>query len=457
METSVTKKSKIPAAWNAATSPVPLRKYASLRPDFVWGAATSAYQIEGGIDPATTGRGESIWERYFSVRPQNDTGATACDHYNRMPEDVAMMKAMNLKAYRYSIAWPRVIPAGVGAINDKGLDFYKRLNDELHKAGIEPYPTLYHWDLPQAMEDKGGWASRDVAKHFAEYAQVIAEKLGDGAKNWTTLNEPAVVESGYTTEWLAPGRKDPNLRSQVVHNLMLGHGLAAQALRAVRPGVNVGCVLNLVPIEPANKYARKEARKQWQRDYSVYLDAMLKGEYPGVVMEQFEKQGTKIESDDMRIISAPLDYLGVNYYLRNVVNKKGRALPIAGATYTQVGWEIYDDSLAKMLVAMKGEYPNLPPIYITENGTALDDTIAGGRVHDAGRMNYVHRHLEALDRAAARGVDLRGYFVWSLMDNLEWGGGYRFTFGVVHVDRQTMKRTIKDSGLWYRDMIAVQK
>jgi beta-glucosidase len=442
----------IHAPWTAATSPVPVRRYI-FRPGFVFGAATSAYQVEGGIETKSTGRGESIWERYFSTRPHLDTGAIACDHYNRMPEDVQLMKQLGLKAYRFSVAWPRVIPNGTGAVNDKGLDFYKRLVDELRNAGIEPFLTGYHWDLPQALEDKGGWTHRDTAKHFGDYMQVLARNLGDRVQHWGTLNEPEVIVGGYMYDGLAPGRSQPTLKMAVAHNLMLAHGYGALAVRSVNPDLTVGCTVNLVPIEPANKHAHKAARRHWERNYSIYLDAMLKGKYPTVVLKEFAQNNVTIEPGDMAIINQPLDYLGVNWYLRMVMNRRGRIVQIPAAEFTQVGWEMYSESFTRMLVAMNDEY-ELPPIYITENGAAITDKVEGNRIHDLVRMTYIHNHLNALENAVARGVDVHGYFAWSLMDNLEWSGGYQFTFGIVHVDRQTLKRTIKDSGYWYRDMIA---
>ena len=440
--------------WSAETSPVPLRPY-EFPDEFVFGAATSAYQIEGGID-AASGRGRSIWEPYFEKRPGSDTGEIACDHYNRMPEDVRLFKKMGLQAYRFSVAWPRVLPQGTGAVNDKGLDFYKRLVDELLAAGIEPYLTGYHWDLPQALEERGGWTSRDTAKHFGEYMDLLARTLGDRVKYWGTLNEPAVVLSGYTSEGLAPGRNDPKLWAPVVHNLMLAHGHGAAAIRSVNPELIVGCTVNLVPIEPANKSARHAARRLWQRDYAVFMDAMLKGEYPKIVRKEMEASGLQILPGDMELIGSGLDYLGVNWYLRLVVNRLGRVIPVPAAEITQVGWEMHAESLTSMLVAMQEEY-ELPPIFITENGAAIDDKIEGAWIHDTVRMKYIHDHLNALESAIARGVDVRGYFAWSALDNLEWASGFRMTFGLVHVDRKTLKRTLKDSAYWYRDMININQ
>ncbi len=441
------------ARWKAKDSPVPIHKYA-FAPDFVFGASTSAYQIEGGVGEET-GRGASIWERYFETRPHLDHGAVACDHYNRMEEDVRMMKSMNLKAYRFSISWSRVLPLGKGKVNEQGLEFYSRLVDELLRNGIEPYVTLYHWDLPQALEDEGGWLNRDTASAFADFAALIAHRLGDRVKYFGTLNEPEVIVAGYIGDGLAPGLSDPNLRVKVAHNLMLAHGLATQALRSINPDFKIGVTLNLVPAEAkdaANPASVNAARRHWLKNYAIYLEAIFKARYPDVVLEEMAATGAVIHPGDMAIISQRIDYLGVNWYLRHVVDENGGIIDMPGAQKTLMGWEIHAPALTRMLVSMNEEY-RLPPIFITENGAALDDTFAKGRVRDVGRMAYIHDHLSALESAVAAGVNVAGYFAWSLMDNLEWSLGFKMTFGIVHVNRNTLVRTIKDSGLWYRDMI----
>ncbi len=439
--------------WNAANSPVPIRKFC-FSPGFVYGASTSAYQIEGGVGEET-GRGPSIWEKYFADRPHLDHGAVSCDHYNRMEEDVRMIKRMGLKAYRFSISWSRVLPLGKGKINEQGLEFYSNLVDALLRNGIEPYVTLYHWDLPQALEDQGGWLNRDTAHYFADFAAVIAHRLGDRVKYFGTLNEPEVIVAGYIGEGLAPALQDMSLRVKVAHNLMLAHGLATQALRAIDPSFKIGVTLNLVPAEPAdasNPAAVNAARRHWQKNYALYLDAILKARYPDVVLDEMDATGVEIRPGDMAIISQRIDYLGVNWYLRHVVDENGGIVDVPGATKTLMGWEIHAPALTRMLVAMNEEY-RLPPIFITENGAAMPDTFAKGRVRDVGRMTYIHDHLAALESAVAAGVNIGGYFAWSLMDNLEWSLGFKMTFGIVHVDRNTLKRTVKDSGLWYRDTI----
>lgn len=440
-------------AAKAARLPVPSLK---LPEDFVFGASTSAYQIEGAVDPVKYGRGRSIWETYFDKRPHLDRGDTACDHYNRMADDVRMIKRMGLDAYRFSISWPRIQPDGFGKVNAQGLDFYDRLIDELLKKGIEPYLTLYHWDLPQGLEDLGGWQSREVANYFADFAALAAHRYGDRVKNWATFNEPEVIVAGYISGGLAPGLENPILRTKVAHNLMVAHGLALQALRSVEPDNNYGIVLNLVPIEPLTQSAAEKARQHWQRNYAIYLDALLKGVYSDVVLDEMAVSGAKVQAGDMALISQKLDYLGVNWYLRFVVDENGQTVDLPGADKTQMGWEICAPALTRMLVSMNDEY-RLPPIYITENGAALDDLIKSGRVRDEHRTRYIRDHIKALEAAYLKGVDLRGYFAWSLMDNLEWSLGFSKTFGIVHVDRKTLKRTIKDSGLWYRDLIAKHK
>lgn len=447
-------KYKKASKWNKSNSPVPIRKYA-FQKGFVFGASTSAYQIEGATSDEY-GRGPSIWEPYFEKRPHLDHGAIACGHYERMEEDVRLMKRLGLKAYRFSISWSRVMPLGTGAVNEKGLDFYDRLVNTLLRYGIEPFVTLYHWDLPQALEEKGGWLNRHTADAFAQFAAVIADRLGDRVKYFGTLNEPEVIVAGYTGDGLAPGLSDPTLRIKVAHHLMLAHGLATKTLRAINPQFKIGVTLNLVPAEPSNASnpaAVQAARTHWLKNYALYLEAIFKARYPDVVLDEARATGAEILVGDMAIISQPIDYLGVNWYLRHIVDENGRVVDnIPGAQTTQMGWEIHAPALTRMLVNMDSEY-DLPPIYITENGAALDDELVGGRVRDVGRMTYIHDHLHALETAFASGVDIAGYFAWSLMDNLEWSLGFSKTFGIVHVDRQSLTRTLKDSGFWYRDMI----
>lgn len=421
-----------------------------LKKGFVWGAATSAGQIEG----ATTadGRGPSIWDEYFKARPQLDNGDTACDHYHRLEEDVRMMKKMGLKAYRFSISWSRVLPDGHGKVNEAGLAFYDRLVDTLLKYGIEPYVTLYHWDLPLRLSSSGGWLNRDTGLYFADYAALMVRRLGDRVKYWTTFNEPEVIVAGYIGTGLAPGLNDPTTGAQVGHNLMVAHGHAVRAIRDIDPSLKVGIVLNLVPCQPANDAAKSLASDKWDIGYGWYLDALFAGHYPAVVLDGKGNGRPKIEPGDMALISQRLDFLGINYYLRLIFDEHGAIVPVPQAKLTQMGWEIYPPALCEMLIGLNDKY-RLPPIYITENGAALDDTLVDGRVHDDGRIAFIDGHLKALANATNAGVNIMGYFVWSLMDNLEWSLGYSKTFGLVHVDRKTMKRTVKDSGLWYRNVI----
>jgi beta-glucosidase len=422
----------------------------NLAPNFTWGAATSAGQIEGAT--TSDGRGESIWDRYFRTHPKLDNGDIACDHYYRMPQDVLLMKQLGLQAYRFSTSWSRVLPDGNGRVNEAGLDFYDRLLDNLLANEIEPYLTLYHWDLPQSLEDKGGWLNRDIGKYFAEYAELMVHRFGDRVHKWTTFNEPEVIVAGYIGQSIAPGLNDPTTGHQVGHNLLVAHGRAMQAMRSVTPALDIGMVLNLVPVDPLDEAATIAAKDRWDINYGWYLDGLLTASYPQALLAAKDRGPLVIECGDMELISQKLDYLGINYYLRLVVNKLGETCPVPNAKVTQMGWEIHPQSLSKMLIELNGKY-RLPPIYITENGAALDDTIINGQIHDSGRIDYLHGHLLALADATTAGVDVRGYFAWSLMDNLEWSEGFKRTFGLTYVDRQTLDRTIKDSGLWYRDVI----
>lgn len=434
--------------------PIPVRRYA-FPPNFCFGASTSAYQIEGS-DPNTDGRGASIWEEYFATRPQLDNGSIACGHYDRMPEDVQLMKKMGLQAYRFSIAWPRVLPEGHGKVNAKGMDFYDRLVDNLLANGITPFTTLYHWDLPLALGKNKGWLNRETCHRFADYAALMGKRLGDRVKHWTTFNEPEVIVAGYIGDGLAPGLSDPKLRITAGHHLMVAHGLGAQALRAVRDDLKLSIVLNLVPIEPSTPACTAAARRRWQRDYAWYMDGVLKATYPDVILEEAASNNAPILAGDMALMSQKLDFLGINWYLRFVVDEHGNNVRIPAAEYTQMpDWEICPGALSRMLLAMHKEYRGvLPPIYVTENGAALDDTIVDGQIHDVGRARYIHDHLNAIEMAVAGGVDIRGYLAWSFMDNLEWSLGFKKTFGLVHVDRTTLARTVKGSGHWYTRMIA---
>lgn len=425
---------------------------------FQWGVATSSYQIEGAVNEG--GRAPSIWDT-FSHQPgkvdNNDTGDVACDHYHRWQSDLDLIKSLGVDAYRFSIAWPRVQPAGSGAWNPAGLAFYDRLTDGLLERGITPHVTLYHWDLPQALQDKGGWASRDTAKRFADYAQTMAERLGDRAASFSTHNEPWVTAVlGNQTGLFAPGLKDPVIARRVAHHLLLSHGLSLQAIRAAGVKAALGIVLNQSPATPATSSAEDVALAA--REYALlvrwFAEPLLLGRYPTApdlpVCEA-------IEPGDLETIAQPLDFLGINYYTRIWSSTSNPPVPAPHAQGTSdMGWENYPEGLTELLCGLKRDYP-LPPIFITENGLANRDVVVDGKVDDQPRIEYVRTHLSALKAAIDAGVDVRGFFYWSLMDNFEWSSGYAKRFGLVHVDYQTQVRTPKESAHWYRRFIEQQR
>jgi beta-glucosidase len=419
---------------------------------FVWGAATAAYQVEGAVD--ADGRGQSIWDTFCRVPGAvagGDTGDVACDHYHRYAEDLGLLADLGLGAYRFSIAWPRVQPDGSGAINQKGLDHYRRVVDECLARGVVPYVTLYHWDLPQALQDKGGWPARDTAYRFADYAAVVHDALGDVVKQWITLNEPKVSShAGYGSGIHAPGIKDPVLRDRAVHHLLLAHGLGLEALRGGRhaAGQQVGLTLDVSPVAPASdSQADADAARRVDVDsHRLFLDPVLRGAYP-VDLDA-------VQDGDLALISAPIDFLGINYYRRILVQaaatgeQQAETVLPEGVPVTSVNWPVQPDGLREVLVDLKTAY-DLPPIYITENGAAYDDVQAeDGTVDDPLRVDYLDGHLAALRTAIAAGVDVRGYFVWTLLDNFEWAEGYAKRFGIVHVDFATQARTPKTSAGW---------
>lgn len=432
---------------------------------FLWGAATSAYQIEGS--PLADGAGPSNWH-VFAHTPGciagNDHADVACDHYHRWRGDIGLMRELGLQSYRFSLSWSRVLPEGTGRVNTPGLDFYDRLVDGLLAAGIQPWPTLFHWDLPQALDERGGWANRDCAEWFADYARVVFARLGDRVDHWMTLNEPwVVVDGGYVFGVHAPGKRDLALAPLAAHNLLRGHGLAVRCLRAEARG-GIGIVVNLEPKDaasdrPADLEATRRADAYMNR---WYLDPLVKGRYPDEMRDIFGANWPTFPADDFRLITEPIDFLGLNYYTRSVNRADAAAKPVgaspvrqAGATYTETGWEVRPESLRQVLGWIKSRYGDLP-IYITENGAAFADPRPdqGGRVADRPRIDYLRGHLKAVHDAIADGVDVRGYFAWSLLDNFEWACGYEKTFGLVQVDYATQERTIKDSGRFYRDVIA---
>jgi beta-glucosidase len=443
--------------------------------DFLWGVATASYQIEGAV--GEDGRGPSIWD-VFSHTPGKvrggDTGDVACDHYHRYAEDVALMAELGVDAYRFSIAWPRIQPEGRGAPNAKGLDFYRRLVDELLAAGITPVATLYHWDLPQALQERGGWPERDTAGRFTDYAEIVHNALGDRVTRWTTLNEPwcsAVL--GYGSGVHAPGVTDPRQAYRAAHHLLLGHGQALAAIRAGQhAGADTACsiTLNLYGIDPATdeQADRDAARRADAIQNRLWLDAVLRGAYPQDVLEMMEDAGAAevIREGDLALIGQPLDNLGVNYYFRLEVragepvdeptmwlDERDIEVVPPGPPRTAMGWGIYPDGLAEVLTRVHREYPPVP-LYVTENGAAFADEVAeDGQVHDPDRVRFFADHIRACADAIAAGVPLQGYFAWSLMDNFEWAEGYAKRFGIVHVDYDTLQRRVKDSGRWYAELI----
>ncbi|HEY9078026.1 MAG TPA: GH1 family beta-glucosidase [Anaerolineaceae bacterium] len=434
---------------------------------FLWGAATASYQVEGAWNEDD--KGESIWDRYTHrpLQVQNgDTGDVGCDHYHHMPEDVALMKQLGLKSYRFSISWTRILPKGHGEVNQKGLAFYNRLVDELIKVGIVPMATLNHWDLPQAIQDVGGWNNRQTTDWFAEYARVCFDQLGDRVAFWATHNEPWVIAfMGYGFATMAPGLADMTQAFQAVHNLLVAHGKAVQVFRQGNYAGKVGIVLNLSTHLPATDgdLDRLACQRSRELGNEVFLSPLFKGYYPEMLMEWAGAHQPKVQEGDMALISQPIDFLGVNYYMTNIVrhNHNGglfkyssefQSAPLWGKT--EMGWGIYPKGLQDLLLSIKTNYTDIP-LYITENGTAQDDQPdETGFVTDRGRINFLREHFLAAYQAISAGVNLQGYYVWSLMDNFEWLQGYTPRFGLVRVDYTTKKRIPKASAYWYRDVIA---
>jgi beta-glucosidase len=429
------------------------------RRDFVFGAATAAYQIEGAT--GEDGRLPSIWDTYCATPGRvhdGDSGAVACDHYHRWEGDLALLGELGFDAYRLSIAWPRVMDAG-GQLNPKGVDFYKRLLDRLQQQGQQAYVTLYHWDLPQHLQDRGGWLNRDTAQRFADYADRISRALAGRVTAWTTLNEPwCSAHLGHGEGRHAPGLTDVRYSVEAMHHLLLGHGLAMAALRA-NDRAPAGLVANVNAVQAATD--RPEDRRAAQLAHACashwVLDALLLGRYPQAMRELWPQAEPPVRDGDMALIATPMDWLGINYYFRSRVRSDGAhgyvEVQPPGLERTQMGWEVCPSGLRDLLVEFKQRYPGLPPICITENGMASDDRVEAGRVHDTQRIGYLGRHLAAIDEAMRLGVDVRGYFVWSLLDNFEWAYGYEKRFGIVHVDYATQVRTPKDSALALKEFL----
>ncbi|MBU43980.1 MAG: beta-glucosidase [Spirochaetaceae bacterium] len=434
--------------------------------EFTWGAATAAYQIEGAHD--ADGKGPSIWDD-FAARGKirkKQTGNVACDHYNRMKEDVALMKSLGLKAYRFSVSWPRVLPNGsvAGGLNQPGLDFYKRLVDELLNNGIEPFVTLFHWDLPLELERQGGWLNRDIADHFSGYARLMVDTLGDRVKNWIILNEPFVfLLLGYGIGYFPPQKRGPAKFARSSHLTMLAQGKAARAMAAARSDIKIGTTISTLAGEAASNAPRHLAALRRHDAFfnRLYVDPIVGRGYPFQDLPFLRKMEPIIHPDDMDMVQYPFDFLGINHYSRKTVRsawwmpylKFWEHKPLKDVEITSMGWEVHPAGIYQILKKF-GEYPEIPALYITENGAAYTDKVErDGHIHDERRKRYIQEYLQQCLKARREGVNLKGYFVWSLLDNLEWKEGYDKTFGIVHVDFETQKRTIKDSGLWYRDFL----
>jgi len=430
---------------------------------FLWGAATAAHQIEGS--PLADGAGPSIWTRFAhtpGMTLNGDTGDVACDHYRRWKEDVALMRELGLKAYRFSVSWSRIHPEGTGRVNQAGLDFYSRLVDALLESGIEPVLTLFHWDLPAALDDRGGWLNPDIAHWFADYGTTLYRALDGRVKTWATLNEPWVVtDGGYLHGALAPGHRNRFEAPIAAHNLMRAHGAAVQAYRAEGRHA-MGLVVNIEPKYPAGDSPEDAAAMRRAHAYmnEQFLHPALLGHYPPELRDIFGEAWPEWPDEDFALIRQPLDYVGINYYTRSVTGagdswpQRTRVERKPLGTYTETGWEVFPQGLTDLLLWFKRTYGDLP-VYITENGAAFfDPPVAdGGRVRDPLRMDYLRRHLVAIHDAIEAGVDVRGYMAWSLLDNLEWSLGYSKRFGIVHVNYATQERTPKDSARWYSKVI----
>lgn len=433
---------------------------------FVWGATTTSYQVEGAV--SADGRGESVWDRFCHTPGkiyEGHTGDVACDHFHRYKEDIGLIAELGLKGYRFSIAWPRVIPDGKGDANEAGLDFYDRLVDCLMENGVEPFVTLYHWDHPQALEDEGGWPGRAIAHRLERYARVVGERLGDRVGHWITLNEPwCVSELGYSTGQHAPGRKESRqVVAQADHHLMLAHGLAVRALRqACSTDIEVGITLNTfvtIPQSDSQEDAQA-AERAWVHMTGWWTEPLLRGHYPPEAIEARGEDVPHIEQGDMEIISTPTDFLGLNLYSRQIVRASTSeetgfdtvAAP-QDAELTEMGWEVWPQIIYYGCRQIEDRYPGTA-LYITESGAAFDDVVAqDGAVHDPRRVHYLREHFLQAHRAIGEGVDLRGYFVWSLMDNFEWSFGFSKRFGLYYVDYQSQRRIPKDSALFYAKVI----
>jgi beta-glucosidase len=449
---------------------------ASFPRGFLFGAATSAYQIEGAWNE--DGKGESVWDRFAHTKNRIRSGETAdvaCDHYHRYESDLSLLKTLGIPAYRFSISWPRIFPDGKGPMNQRGIDYYDRLVDAVLAAGAVPFATLFHWDLPQKLQDRiGGFRSPECSRLFAQYAGTVVRRLSDRVKHWVTVNEPWVYAMpGELMGILAPGNRNPWAASNTLHNLLVAHGLGVRAIRSVATDLAVGAVVNLAPVHPLTATPRDIEVADFANQFynGLQLQPLLKGRYPDLP-KQLDIFRPKVEPGDMEIISTPCDFIGVNYYTRAWASHKwyvpflggwikdavpaDREYVEDGVLHTAMGWEVHPEGLREVLSSLQHEYGN-PPVYITENGAAFYDRLEDGKVHDAGRTAYLQDHLAMLRKAMGSGANVRGYFVWSLLDNFEWSSGFSKRFGLVHVNYKTQTRTIKDSGYWYANFIAAAR
>jgi beta-glucosidase len=426
---------------------------------FYWGTATAAYQIEGAWDE--DGKGLSIWDNFTHTpgRVHNgDTGDVACDHYHRYRDDVSLMKRLNLNSYRFSISWPRILPEGRGRVNQKGLDFYKRLIDELRENNIEPFVTLHHWDLPLALQRSGGWACRDTAKHFADFAEICVKHLGSKVTYWATFNEPFILWYwGHMKGNHAPGNKSIFKGMRVIHSLLLAHGMGVQAIRSTGKNLKVGIVQQVVPAYPDKEKDRAAAGRANISTMRLFNDPIFKKKYPDSMRWKIALFDRSVRPEDFDVIAQPLDFVGINYYTMrriarsiNPFNDYIREVDTEndGKKRTAMGWEILPEGFDKVLSFFRTEYNN-PPVFITENGMACNDVLEDGKVHDTDRIEYIWDHLAVVHKAIREGSDIRGYFVWTLFDNFEWAEGYSKRFGIVYNNPVKQERILKDSALWY--------
>ncbi len=430
---------------------------------FLWGTATAAFQIEGA--PEEDGKGQSIWDVFSHRRGKiyrNQKADVACDHYHRYREDLSLMAELGYQAYRFSVSWPRIFPEGTGTVNRKGIDFYDRLVDELLNKGIAPFLTVYHWDLPQALEEKGGWYPRETADHFGEYSRVLATRFGDRVKHWITFNEPMVhLMDGHLLGEQAPGKKNFFSGYRVAYNFLLAHGRSVQGIRASAPDVQIGITNQLVPLYPLRERDRHVTELAHASLNRLFCEPVLRGTFPEIILDKITRQNRgNMRDGDLAVMSEPTDFLGVNHYTRAVIKRCLRPV----FPYKQVfpkndpreicllGWEVYPEGFADILDWVRDEYDN-PPVYITENGVTFPDEFdETGRINDTKRIDYLKSYLASVKGAMERRSDIRGYFVWTFMDNFEWRFGYSTPFGLVHVDFETQKRTVKQSGYWYSDL-----